>query len=259
MTVCCSCNKTTSLPEYNEDPVLTSYLSPWGIFDLQLAHQQSTSSEAYHPPGLDSLTITVSSNDTSYVLTSLGKGEYENGMIPMKAGTKYDLSFSYNGKIVTTSTVIPSKPVNFAESVSEISITQQTASSFPGGTPGTFPDPVKLTWDNPDASYYLVVVKNLETNPARISDTVLNSSDTSITFGSKPSITNTYSINPNSFKYFGKHRIVLFHINPDYASLYSDNNSSSQNLSTPSTGIINGVGIFTAINADTLYLQVDKK
>jgi hypothetical protein len=43
---------------------------------------------------------------------------------------------------------------------------------------------------------------------------------------------------------------------PDYASLYSENSTSSQNLTNPSTSIVNGYGIFTGLNADTLYLNV---
>ena len=253
-----SCKKEESLPEYNVDPVVTAYLSPGVEFSLLLAHQQSTSSETFSSPSLDSLDITITTNDTVYHLVSKGYGVYTDSTLILRAGYKYDLQFIYNGKVVTASTVIPTKPTDVTQSVTEISIehiTSSTTTTFPSGPA----DPVTLTWSNNDASYYLVVAQNIEKNPVRIIDTTSALSDTTLIFRNKPTVSASDDINTRSFTYFGKHRIVLFHINPDYASLYDNNSSNSQNLSTPSTGITNGVGIFTGINSDTLFLQVDKK
>jgi hypothetical protein len=51
----------------------------------------------------------------------------------------------------------------------------------------------------------------------------------------------------------------IFNIAIFAAALYSDNSNSSQNLSNPTTNITNGLGIFTGISSDTLYLQVKQK
>lgn len=254
-----SCKKEASLPEYNADPVVTAYLNPGAAFRLQLSHQQATSSTVFSSPSLDSLDITITCNDTVYHLTGQGDGSYTHPGLIIKAGNQYDLSFTYNGKIVSASTKIPAKPVNFAQSVTEISLEQVTATSSTAGSPGSFPDPVTLTWDNTDASYYLVVVQNIDSAStlAPIIDT--GTVDTTRIFRNRPSTAASTEINSRTFTYFGKHRIVLFHINPDYAFLYDRSSSSSQNLSTPSTGISNGVGIFTGISSDTLYLQVNKQ
>jgi len=66
-------------------------------------------------------------------------------------------------------------------------------------------------------------------------------------------------LSPQEFQYFGRHRIILYHVLPDYASLYSDNSTSSQNLIKSSMSIMNGYGIFTDLNADILYLSVREK
>jgi hypothetical protein len=65
-------------------------------------------------------------------------------------------------------------------------------------------------------------------------------------------------LRPQEFQYFGKHRLILYHVLPDYASLYSENSTSSQNLTNPSTSIMNGYGIFTGLNSDTLYFTVNE-
>ena len=74
-------------------------------------------------------------------------------------------------------------------------------------------------------------------------------------FQKPPTTASGLEIRAMEFQYFGRHRLILFHVLPDYASLYSDSQTSSQNLTNPSTSIMNGYGIFTGLNSDTLYLM----
>lgn len=53
--------------------------------------------------------------------------------------------------------------------------------------------------------------------------------------------------------------IILYHVLPDYASLYEENTTSSKNLTNPSTSITNGYGIFTGLNSDTLYIDAEEQ
>ncbi len=253
----CSCKKEGALPEYNVDPVVTAYLYPGKALTLQLQHQRSTSSQTFSSPALDSLDITITAGDTLYHLTPAGNGNYTDTTLIVKAGVNYKLNFKYNEKFVTAATIVPSKPDSFTLSASEISFAQITSSTtkFP---PIGQAEPVTLSWKNSDASYYLTVVENIANTLVR-TDLTVDSTDTTLVFRNRPVQTSGDELNTRSFKYFGKHRIVLFHINPDYASLYNKSNNNSQNLSTPSTGITNGVGIFTGVNSDTLFLQVTKE
>jgi hypothetical protein len=253
----CACKKEESTPEYNFEPVVAAYLNAGEPFSLQLSHQQSTSSTVYVAPGLDSLDIIVLANDSSYHLTSNNNGSYTNPSLLVNSGGTYRLQFVYNNKVVTASTVVPQKPTGFSASADAISVAKITSTSSASG----FPDngSITLSWDNSNNTYYLVVIQNMETTPERIIDTSVTNIDTSRTFRNQPELTDTYDIRSRSFTYFGKHRIILFHINADYAFLYDNTNNSSQSLSTPSTGITNGVGIFTGINSDTLYIEVNKK
>jgi hypothetical protein len=129
--------------------------------------------------------------------------------------------------------------------------------SFTGGMP-EMPDPVKTNWSNPENDYYLVVVENTEENPAVINDFGGNNPPARL-FRNEPTQTNSYDIRAQQFQYYGKHRIILFHINPEYSSLYKDSGTTSQNITTPPTNVTNGLGIFTAIHSDTLFLDVIKK
>jgi hypothetical protein len=119
------------------------------------------------------------------------------------------------------------------------------------------PDPISLTWYNPDASNYIVVIENMESTLTAIRDFGDNVRPGNI-FRKAPTTSSGIEIQSMEFQYYGKHRLILYHVLPDYASLYSDKQFSSQNLTNPSTSILNGYGIFTALNSDTLYLTVKK-
>ena len=77
-------------------------------------------------------------------------------------------------------------------------------------------------------------------------------------FRNAPTNDNSLQIRSMDFQYYGQHRIVLYHVLPDYASLYELSESTSQNITNPSTSITNGYGIFTGLNSDTLYLTVNE-
>ena len=104
----------------------------------------------------------------------------------------------------------------------------------------------------------MIVVQNIETDPELIRDTSDDRFPSRV-FRNEPSVINEYKINQGQLLYFGRHILLLYHLNPDYATLYAADDNSSQNLKNPSTNISNGFGIFTGISADTLYLDVIKK
>ncbi|WP_332368583.1 hypothetical protein [Spirosoma telluris] len=120
---------------------------------------------------------------------------------------------------------------------------------------------IKLTWKNSTSDYYYVVVNTVEANPVPI---ISNTGSTSVTiptrqFQSEPQQYDNTTIQSQSFQYFGVYRVVLFHLNPDYAALYKQNSTSTQNISTPPSSITNGLGLFTGINTDTLYVTVKEQ
>jgi hypothetical protein len=243
--------------EFTDTPIVESYLRPGDFLNLQITRQIPFSSGIkYSADDIDNLTINVTHNNIVSTLISLGSGKYVDSSLVVKEGEKYYLSFKYNSKAVSAFTEIPARPVKFKESDVSISVTRMDSTSVPvAGGMGSMPDPVSLTWDNSDASYYIVVIENMETVLDPIRDFGSETPPGNI-FRKAPTSASGLQLRPQEFQYFGKHRIILYHVLPDYASLYSENSTSSQNLTNPSTSIVNGYGIFTGLNADTLYLNV---
>ncbi len=246
--------------EFTDSPIIESYLSPGDYLNIRVSRQIPFSSDVtYSQDNIDSLSVLVSVGNDTYFLKTAGDGKYIDSSLVVKAGETYNLSFIYNSKNVSAYTNIPSKPVKFTESAAIIyAYRMDSTSSFDPGGMSSMPTPVTLDWYNSDDSYYIVVIENLETTLDPIRDFGTDESTGNV-FRKPPTTASGLELRPQEFKYFGRHRLILYHVLPDYASLYTSTTSSSLDLTNPSTSITNGYGIFTGLNSDTLYLDVKEK
>lgn len=249
--------KKSEQKEFTDSPIIESYLSPGSYFTVHITRQLPFSNDVqYSSDDINNLSISAINGSSSSFLTPLGSGKYIDSAIIVSAGEKYTLSFTFNSKNVSAYTYVPTKPASFVQSATEIEITRVDVSAGPpsGGMP-TDPDPIQLTWNNSDASYYLVVVENLETTLDPIRD-FGDAAPPGNVFKKSPTNSSSAELRSRDFQYYGTHRIILYHVLPDYATLYDQSSTSSQNLTNPSTSIVNGYGIFTGLNSDTLYVEV---
>ncbi|HVN56691.1 MAG TPA: hypothetical protein VMT63_00185 [Bacteroidales bacterium] len=242
---------------FTDTPIIESYLSPGSHPVVKIYRQIPFEPDVtYSSDDVNNLAVSLRYGDKNLTLLPIGDSLYSDTSNVIEDATKYTLSFRFNSKDVTAYTTVPSKPEEFTESVNVIAVQKLDSTSFP--SQGSEPDPVVLSWKNTDTTYYIVVVENIETvlNPVR--DFGTGTAPPNM-FRERPTTASGLELRAQEFRYFGKHRIILFHVQPDYASLYENNGvTSSQNLTNPSTSITNGYGIFTGLNADTLYLQVNQ-
>lgn len=242
--------------EFSDIPIIESYLRPGDYINMIVTRQIPFSDNvSYSDDNIDSLKITVTHDNEEYILKPLGEGKYIDSTLIVAEGERYDMTFTYNSMTISAFTEIPLKPAGFHQSATSIYVSRMdsTFTSPSGGF--VMPEPLDLTWENDDASYYIVVVENLEDSLDPIRDFGDEESRSGM-FRKMPTTASGIEMRPQEFRYFGHHRIILYHVLPDYASLYTETTASSQNLTNPSTSIKNGYGIFTGLNADTLYLNV---
>lgn len=248
-------------------PVVQAYLVPGKAISVSVTKQIPFADDTTgQGQPIDGLTLTISTNAKTYLLKPLGNGTYQGGVeLAVKTGQTYQIDFDYSGHHVSGSTVIPTRPVSFSTDQTEVYRTAIVAGTGPGGFGGPGGQnqaaaPIRLTWSNPIGDYYFVVVDNIEASPVPIINLGTNATGAGANanrrFRSQPVQSDFTTIQPQSFQYFGKHRVVLFHLNPDYAALYKQNSTSTQNISTPPTTLTNGLGLFTGLNTDTLYVTV---
>lgn len=240
--------------EFTDTPIIEAYLVPGELLSVQISRQiPFTDDVEYTADDLENLTVILSYDGGVHTLESLGDGLYIDSALVVTEGTTYAISFQFNGKTVSAYTYIPVKPLEMTQSVTSIAIEKQDSTSGPPSQ--SMPDPVEISWSNTDGSYYLLVVENMEEELEAIRD-FGDDAPPGNRFRKSPTTLGLEEIRAMDFQYYGTHRIILYHVLPDYATLYEDNSTSSQNLTNPSTSIVNGYGIFTGLNADTLYIEV---
>jgi plastocyanin len=158
------------------------------------------------------------------------------------------MQFTYNNTSVTASTVMPGKPVGF----------KLTDSVFhePNTLDQAYNDKVRetITWTNPDSLQHMLLFKNTDSNPFEII-AVRNNRNASFEINTERA--STYSITQTTFKYYGFYKVILLRVNDEYINVLTSNTrGTSQNLVNTPTNVVNGLGIFTAMQADTLNLRV---
>jgi hypothetical protein len=237
-------NTTTTLP------VVEAYLLPGHPLSVKLYQQKSLTDTAKYGAAITGLQLTIFDGSNTVQLTESAKGTYTySDTAFLTTGKTYTLTFKYLANTVTAKTIMPARPQGFA--------TQYVSVSVAGvSTPNSVPDTInRFTWTNPDSLNHILVFKN----PDGISFPLNNRGNNTITdFEIDTERKSVYYVTPNIFPFYGHYKVILLRVNQEYIDLLKSNTSqsTSQNLVNTPTNVVNGFGIFTAMQADTLSFNV---
>jgi hypothetical protein len=276
ISVIVSCTKINDVITPSDKPVIEAYLAPNHSVSMRVFTEiPYTSTDSAFSAPLIGLNIKITGSDGKFfTLKGDEAGNYVSAKNEVlgKAGTTYSMSFSYKGRTISASTILPIKPEGFKIGVTTIERVARDLSQGggpggggPGGQVGLLETrtPITLSWNNPDNVYYFVAAQSLETNPIPVVTRPTNNNNGNDRgpqrrFNNAPIQGTSNNLQPQSFEFFGKYAVILYRLNADYAALYVNNSTTSQNISTPVSTIENGNGIFTGVNADTLVLNVKR-
>lgn len=262
-TIMVGCNKTEDAALSLENmAVVASFLSPnqtpTVILSSATAYTDDTTTVVNNV--ISGLTIKLSTGDLEYNLAEVDSipGTYQesSGNLNIEPGMTYQLSFTYKDLDISSSTIIPTKPENYEISDTIISLERITEDIGPGNPPTM--EELELTWDNEEADYYILNIQYMEEEYDTINTMFeIEDAEAIANFSTEPIQTDYFTIRSMQFSFFGKYRIVLSHISPEYAKLYESlSQSSLEGLTEPESNVINGKGIFTSYNSDTLFINV---
>jgi hypothetical protein len=230
--------------------VVECYIQPGHELSVKIRKQLIYNSGDSVYQVLNNLEVFLSDEFNVFPLSNTADGLYENPDVQINENYSYNLVFKYNEKQVSAITKVPGKPENFHSSSNTLKIGKFT---FGSGIPPEMPEPVTLSWTNQNVDYFMIVVENVEVNPVLINE----STDRPIRiFRNTPTQGGSQDLPPMSFTYYGLHRVILFKLNAEYAALYEQLSNSSLDIKAPPSNVVNGLGIFTGINSDTLYIKV---
>ncbi|MDR3251385.1 MAG: hypothetical protein LBT42_06980 [Tannerella sp.] len=176
-------------------------------------------------------------NDRELTETVAGTYSLDLGEDTVRGLQNYSLQFDYRGKTVSASTSVPKAVTNLSIEPAYII---GTSSYYFWNTADT--TEIKLTWDDPDRSYYQVYIESPATSD-------MPSMGGGMQFRRRmmqPIQGSSYTTTSREFMSVGTYNIYVYRVNKEYVDLYE--RISSSDLSNPASAIQNAFGIFTAMS-----------
>ncbi len=215
----------------------------------------------YAPPINDAEVILIKNNVEYYLESSAGDSgyyHYSGDDLTVEIGDNFILQINYKEHEIYAETTVPVPSTNIVLSNTTIEVPDFENADFSEireWMRNSESSNIDLTWENDNATWFYVILENVEDNPEEIEKM----------FGDKmkkrifPPISDLqFQIRQQSITHLGQHRIKIYTVNSEYADLYSSRNQDSRDLQEPLTNIEGGLGVFTAFSCDSAFFNVKK-
>ena len=227
-------------------PVVEAYLMPGKNVEVRVSLQKALVDTNAYGVAITGLELKISNGSTTQTLTEDKAGHYIlDDTSYVKSKGEYRLQFTYNNLPVSASTTVPEKPAAITVDADTVIIPKMVF-----GTDPTAFIPVNLSWNNAGSYNHVIVFRYQETWKSLISNRFNSDTTTSVEVNAIK--TSTYAISNNTFKYYGRYKVILMRVNEEYIEMLNSGSTTSHNLTNAPTNLTNGLGIFTALQADTL-------
>ena len=185
--------------------------------------------------------------DTTFSITYT----YPDSNLVVAEGDTFILDINYGEQHLTSEAIVPTKPDSFLSNIDTMYVP-----SFDRNRDyirWIFADSniIRLNWDNPEDHFHYLLMNNVEEDPEPLEKTL---PPRWRRFISEPFIDTSYAMLASTITHFGRHDIVLFHVQTDYVLLYQSSGQNSRDLNEPYNNINGGLGMFTAFNSDTVSI-----
>jgi len=251
------CNNNPVIPNETQI-VLRGYLyAGQPVQNIQLTSSISIVSTDTVDPPISNASVVLTKGGTSYTLTANpaqpGFYHYPGNNLSVATGDDFTIQVDYDGQRVTAETIVPTQPQQVMLSTNTVRFQQDTVETRFGRRLSIVGlDTAVVTWSNPNADYFYVVIESIDSTRQLLR----NDSLFARRFVSNPSNEASYTINNNSILYTGKQVLRLYHVNKEYADLYLSRQQDTYSLNEPLSNVHNGLGIFSAFASDSLYFSV---
>jgi len=259
----------------DEKFVLQAYLyANEPVWDVSLRKTVSlTVTDSVGEP-INEASVTLFKNGVAYPLTLDGDSgyyHYPESDLLINEGDVWEIEATYNGRTATAKSQVPEKPEGVAISNEVIELPQL---SFTGtGRPDfaslqAYREALQefeqtIVWNNPNNELFFVVIQSLSTDQEPIMNNNGGFGGGRERFGfrrvSAPTQENFYEVNLNELPYWGGYVAKVYKVNQEYADLYENLTQDSRDLNEPPTNVENGLGIFSAFNAENVFFEVKKQ
>ena len=252
-----SCTDESPLVPENDLVVVQAYLyAGEAVNDIRLTSTLPLDADTTEGLPISNAEVVLIKKEQRFSLISTaekpGYYNYPGTDLVVETGDNFKVEIFYNDDIISADTYVPEAPddLDISEAVLEVfnifELGYFDRSLFDSAA-------VEVTWSNDNSDLYFIVLNNIESNPTEIES---NFPSFPNRFISQPINRDAFPLNFRMVTHYGKHRVKLYRINQEYADLYDSREQDSRDLNEPLTNIINGLGIFSAFNCDSVFFDV---
>lgn len=254
-----SCSEENPLVPSEEQLVVQAYLyadHATQSIDLSASYPIDTADQTNTP--ISDAVVSLTKNGLIYRFTpdaSLpGRYRYSGSDLAVRTGDAFGLRIERAGVVITSSTTVPPPPSSVRISADTMRFTEETFTT-PFGTRIYLRSGGELTvrWANTSQVYYFMVVESIDPNRQALQQ---DSIPRFFQVISRPSLADSARVSDAQISYTGRHRVRIYRVNKEYADLYRSREQDSRQLNEPLTNVVNGLGIFTAVNSDSVFFEV---
>ncbi|HUU29122.1 MAG TPA: DUF4249 family protein [archaeon] len=256
-----ACTEETPFAPESNLVVIRGYLyANAPVTEIQLSSTLGLGSEdSVGPPISDADVKLIKDGKTYQLEPTSGRAGYYNypgTNLPVSTGDNFRIEVAYFGRLASAETVVPPAPVGIKMSIDQLVVQDFSTGGFGFRRQFMSEDTsaVRVTWQNEDNSSYYVTLENVEASPEQI--------ETGMPFGrpgriiSIPITGDEYIVSLFSVTHYGRHKAKVYRVNQEYVDLYSTRQQDTRDLNEPLTNVVNGLGVFTAFNSDSVFFNV---
>jgi len=259
-----ACSSPTDVGStYEASPVVRAFLyAGEPVTDIRLTWTTTLTDTDTMPKPVNDAAVTLIRQGVRFALVlspgDSGYYRYAGSDLTVREGDVFDFEARIGDRLVTATTTVPARPGSVSKSADTVRV-PDFSSFTPGQRPSFDFTTVTVRWPAATGSLYYVTLENLENSPVSIAD-----SSGRFQFGParmvfSPTAADSFAIGFNQVKYYGLHRVRVYHVNDEYAQLYATQQQNSRDLNEPFTNIRGGLGVFSAFASDTTRVVVAKQ
>lgn len=231
------------------------------VDDIQLTSTLQLGSEEAKAPPINDATVALVKNGQQYELV-LSEGDsgyyhYDGNELTVEAGDQFSIEVSYQDQQIYGTTNVPEAPKNVKISSTTLMF-PDFETMWEMRQQGISRDSIRasmtltVNWEQVSDALYYILVENIDENPVEVESGFGRQPGQ---FISQPIAAGEYTVNAMMMTHLGKHRVKVYRVNQEYADLYQSRNQDSRDLNEPLTNIVNGLGVFSAFNSESVYFD----
>jgi hypothetical protein len=231
------------------------------VQDIQITGTLPLGSEETKAPAINNAQVSLVKDGVSYDLVSSpgdsGYYFYDGGDLTVNAGDEFRIEVRYQNEDAYATTIVPQAPEKVTISNSTLRFPDMDT-MWELMQQGVSMDSIRksmtltVSWEQKADALYYIVVENVDENPVEVESQFGRGPGR---FISQPVATGEYTVNAMMMTYLGRHRVKVYRVNQEYADLYRSRNQDSRDLNEPLTNIVNGLGVFSAFNSDSVFFE----